>query len=117
MKKLTFLFIALSLVALTGCAAFQKKVITTDPKTGITTTNTVTDIDKVASTVKQVAKLGTQAAIVSNPDLADGFTKAAAELNRLELQDQIDLNDALLIVERLDPNALKTQEARIYVSG
>lgn len=110
--------VASSLVAMSllGCAGFQKHTVTTDPSTGITTTNTVTDINKIASKVKRITKTGTALVLLKNPELRDEFTTAAGELHRIELQDEIDLNDALLIVQRIDPEALNSQEARIYVA-
>jgi len=77
----------------------------------------VPDSAKIAAASREAASLGTQEALLHHPEWLSGFHAAHDELARLETLDTVRASDLLAIIGRLPVNELKSDEARIAISG
>lgn len=114
---LSLIAIGALLLGVAGCASFQKTVITTDPVTGVSVTNQVFDVTRITPLVETAAFEGTAVALTEHPEWRDGFNAALKELKFLEASEHIDFTTVLAIIQRLPVKELKSQEARLAISG
>lgn len=71
----------------------------------------------IATTVKTAAYVGTSLYLTDHPDARVEFERAAYELEQVERAEVIDFPTILAIVNRLPVKELKSDEARIIITG
>ncbi len=94
---------ALALTAFTGC----KTVNGTQ----------VADIDRIARVTKEAATIGTQEVLKRRPEWMVDFRLAHDQLAALEKADSISVADILKIIDWLPIKELKSDNARLAVTG
>jgi hypothetical protein len=102
---------------LAGCASFQKQVVTTDPGSGITTTNQVFDVESITPVIETAAFITASVELPKHPEWRKGFETAITELKEIEAAPKIDINQILAVVGRLPVKELQSQEAKLAIAG
>ena len=103
----------------------MKKLLTICAVTGLfvagcTTTpegKTVPDVPRIAAITREAATIGTQETLIRRPEVKDKFIMVVAQLAVLETQGDITVESLLAIVSQLPVNELKSDNARLAISG
>jgi hypothetical protein len=75
------------------------------------------DIERIARVTKEAATIGTMEVLARRPDWRAHFQIAHVELLALEKSDKITLDSILNIVSRLPVKELRSDDARLAITG
>jgi hypothetical protein len=103
----------LMLLMFAGCASTSS--IKTNPD-GTVSTNKF-DIHSITPFVRAAAFGGTVYALGEQPGWADKFALASSDLKDIEKAPEIDFNLLINVVERLPVPALRSEEAKLSITG